>query len=431
LAHTDQFETGTGTSATLHEPFLERAAAGEESGGGGGHALGAFLTMRLVDQFAADGHTTFSDALAYQIASTRDYITNLHPQTVELGHLQEVARVSDHAQTRDDRRLLWPPMLAFAYWLEQEHRLAESLDVIETAFRLSDGRDAEEEIAGHLQLARVCRKLSRYPAATASYREASEMARRRGDIHSELLGRIGQGIVLQKLGNLPQSEHMLRAVIRDAFAHGDPDAEARARHDLSNALMLMGRPRGAVPEAYRAFELYGTEQQRLRALGDLGMAFKMLQNYTAAEDAFSVVIASPACTTDVRINTMLELLDVASAIGDRVGFERCRRELDGLREVMRPDAHVDLRIKLGSGLAAFGLRERGKVLLQEAVQLAEAHQLNAYLFQAEQLMNDFAATASEAKLSAESEAETGTQEREEAETLRVAGELHLLRAGVG
>lgn len=408
-------------SPTLHEAFLERAATPDAGPGGGGHALGAFLTMRLVDQFAADAGAAFPDALAYQITSTRDYLVNLHPQSVELGHLQEIARAAGAAHERDEGRLLWPPMLAFAYWLEQEHRLSEALDVIETAMRLSDGRDAEEEVAALLQRARLVRKLSRHEEALEGYREASAMAQRLGDGHSERLGRIGQGITLQKVGNLPQAARLLESVIRDALAAGDRDAEARARHDLANAWMLMSQGEAAVPEAFRAFELYGTEAQRVRALGDLGMAFKMLAQFQPAEDAFQLVLRSAACTTEVQINTMLELLDVAAGTRDRVSFERWRRELDALADVMRPDAQVDSRIKLGKGWATFGHPDRGRVLLEEAVALAEQHGLNAYLFAAEQALRELPAETPEP-------AGGARREPQDAETLRVAGELHALRA---
>lgn len=417
---------GPSPSPTLHEAFLERAASVDPGMGGGGHALGAFLTMRLVDQFAAETGPAFPDALAYQITSTRDYLANLHPQTVELGHLQEIARAAGAAHERDTNRVLWPPMLAFAYWLEQEHQLSEALDVIETALRLSDGRDAEEEVAALLQRARLVRKLSRYDEATASYRAGQAMAARLGDGHSERLGRIGQGITLQKVGNLPQAVRVLEGVIEDALEATDEDAEARARHDLANAYMLMGRPSVAVPEAFRAFQLYGTEAQRIRALGDIGMAFKMLAEFQPAEDAFQIVLGSSACTAEIRINTMLELLHVAASTRDRVSFERWRKELEA-NDVMRPDAMVDLRMKLGLGWAAFGHPERGRALLREAVSLAEQHGLNAFLFSAEQALEELA-EATNAVVDHRTVAVEG--ETEGVETLRVAGELHALRAAV-
>jgi hypothetical protein len=201
-----------GSTPRLHEAFLERAAhAGVSESDRSG--LGAFLTLRLVDQFAADALGGDPEAIAYQITATREFLHDIYPITPEVTNLREIVRVAEAAQQLLDQRMLFAPLLAFAFMLEEELRLEEALDVLETAGRLSDGRDGEEELATGLQLARVLRLSGQFGEARDAYAAAGRIAVRMADTHSALLSRIGRGIVLQKLGNLPESERTLREVV--------------------------------------------------------------------------------------------------------------------------------------------------------------------------------------------------------------------------
>lgn len=402
----------------MHEPFLERAAVPERADEGG-HALGAFLTMRLVDQFAAEDRPVHGEALAYQIAATRDYLLDLHHRTDEVGHLLEIARLAQAAHERRDRRLLWSPMLAYAFYLEQEMHLDEAGDVLDTALRLGDGRDEEEEVAALLQRGRVLRQASRYQEATQSYRAAGEVALRKDDLHSVRLSRIGQAIVMYKLGNLPESEQVLEGVILEAATAGDRDAEARARHDLANVYMLMDRPARAVTLGFQAYELYDTAIQRLRALSDIGMAFKMLGNYAAADDALALVMNGDIPEW-MQINTSLEMLELASLTQNRMSFERLRRKLEASMEVMHPDQLVDFDLKAGMGFASFDERELAEAALRAAISRAEELQLNTYLFQAETALRELGSNTGTQRGSGDAAAQP-------AETSAVADQLRALR----
>ncbi|HKI94326.1 MAG TPA: hypothetical protein VJ992_03440 [Gemmatimonadales bacterium] len=374
-------DAGVRPGTHLHEAFLERAGAADGEAGVGGHALGAFLTMRLVDQFAA-GVTPYADAVRYQIDATRDFLHNLTPQMAETAHLLDIVRATDAAHVTQDRRVLWGPLLRFALWLEDDLRLAEALDVLDAALRLSDGPDAADELAARLQRARICRKATLYAEATAEYARAGETARRLDDHHAERLSRIGRANVMQKVGNLPGAEEALRAVIAEADAAEDAYAVACASQELANAFRLMERPGPAVSFAFRAYEAYETPVERLGAMADVGLAFKMLGNYAAAADAFGIVVTGQVPET-VRIDTIVELLDVTARIGDRMGFERWRRELMDRDAILSPDQRVDFHVALGTGYAAFGHPDRAANALRHAVATAAEHGLNARLYLAE------------------------------------------------
>jgi tetratricopeptide (TPR) repeat protein len=371
---------------SFHEPFLARAAE-ESSEGSGDNGLGAFLTLRLVDQFAVDKGKIHQDATTYQIKATGEFLDDIYPCTTDVTHLRELVRVADAALSENDRRLLFAPMLAFAYWLEQELRLEEARDVLTTALRLSDGRDGEEEVAAHLNLGRVQRVSGNFAAARSSYERCGQMAARLGDNHSVLLSRIGQAVVLQRVGNLPESEKALRDVLEQANTIGDTDVEARACHDLGGTLYFAGRLEQAIPFAFRAYELHSSPVRKLRALSDTGTMLKELGCYDAARQALYVVLSShpPA---EVRTNAVLELLELSAIVRDRVSFERWRQELTQQRSELSSEQLVDFELKLGAGFTHFARLTKAEEHLQYALRLAEEYGMGERIFHCEERLRE-------------------------------------------
>lgn len=373
--------------SSLHEPFLQRAASASGDQSASAHALGAFLTLRLVDQFAGDFEAAHPDALAYQTQATRDFLAELHPTTVETNYLLEIVRVAEGIRSSGAVRLLWPPLLALAHWLEQELRLDEALDVLESAIALSDGRQSEEEVSTYLQQGRVLRLMGRFGDSTSAYALGGQVATQLGDRHSALLSRIGRAIVLQKTGNLPESERVLRDVLAEARRLGDRDAEARACHDLSNTMYARGRNEEAAVLAFRAFELYEHPIQQTKALSDAGLVLKELGLYAAAKQALGAALsASPPPET--RYRAMVELLELSALVSDRLSFERIRRDLEFSYERLPFDEQVEFRLKLGVGLSVFDRTSEAVAQLECALALAEQHRLAERLFKIEAVLQE-------------------------------------------
>jgi tetratricopeptide (TPR) repeat protein len=373
-------------STGLHEPFLERAAD-KDSHDTGSNGLAAFLTMRLVDQFAADREDVSREAVRYQIAATRKFLEDLYPRNPEVTSLREIVRVAGAAIDVRDRRLLFSPLMAFAFWLEQELRLEEALDVLDSALNLSDGRSAEEEVAGLLQKARVLRLSGKFDDARAAYQKGGKIAANVGDKHSVLLSQIGRGVVLQKLGNLPESERILCDVISAAQRVEDRDAEGRACQDLAATLYFAGRMAQAANYAFRAYELLEQPLQRLRALSDTGVFLKELGHYSEASKAFAVVLGSNP-PLDVRARTVAEMIDLSAVTADRIGFERWRRDLAEQYDRLPPDDKVDLDIKVGSGLLEFGMRGQAEKHVRRALSVAEECKMGERIFKLEELLQN-------------------------------------------
>ena len=380
------FASASTSSLGLHEPFLKRAAEGGEHTDGD-IGLGAFLTLRLVDQFGMKSTKSARAAIEYQCLATMKFVEDIRPLSEQTAMLSELVRVSEVAVDSDEPRLLLPPLLAFAYCLEKETSFDEALDVLETTLRLSDGRDGEEEVAALLQKARICRLSGRLAEARTAYELGGAMALRMGDSHSELLSRIGRGIVARQVGNLPESEKMLQTVIADARECDDSDAEARACHDLAGTLHFAGRAVEAVPLAFQAYELYESSLQRALALSDTGTILKELGQYSAAKDALSIVLAGDL-SPDERARTELEFLDLAALTDDRLTFERYRQSLATQTGTLPPEVQLDFELKLGVGLSLFEEYDHGVAHLRRAVQLAEQFGMAERIFHAEQQLEE-------------------------------------------
>jgi tetratricopeptide (TPR) repeat protein len=374
------------SSLGLHEPFLKRAADGSEQTDGD-LGLGAFLTLRLADQFGAEINGSGRAAIEYQCSATRKFIEDIRPRSERTAMLLDLVRVAEVALELSEPRLLFPPLLAFAYCLEKEPRVDQALDVFETMLRLSDGRDADEEVAALLQLGRVLRNAGRLGEARSAYEQSGAMAARLHDKHSVLLSQIGVGVVARFLGNLPDSERTLRSVIAEARKCDNRDAEARACHDLAGTLHFAGRATEAVPLVFRAHELYESPLQQAKALSDTGAILKELGHYTAAKDALSLVLVHDL-PPDERARVELEHLDLAALTGDRFTFERCRQTLAVKSGALLPEVQLDFELKLGVGLSQFEEYEHGEAHLRRAIALAEQFGMAERIFYAEQQLEE-------------------------------------------
>ncbi len=364
----------------LHEPFLARAS--EPGAELGRHALGAFLTLRLVDRFRPDEEPAHPLALAYQIRATRDYLHDLHPQTPEATHLLEVVRLADAVQKGSVRSLLGPPLLAYAFWLEEELQLEEALDVVETTLGLNDGKASAEEIAALLHRGRILRQLGHLEEARASYEAGRVKAVGAGDTHSALLSRIGDAIVMRQLGNLRGSEKALLTVLKDAEELRDVDAQARAHHDLGAALLHMDRAHRAITHLYQAFELYERPAHKFRALSDLGEGLRREGRYRAARDAFTLVLRAGG-TEELRASAMIALLEISAQVGDRVGFASWKRQIGATAQDLPVERQALFHLQLGLGYAGFRQLRSAERSVRKAIAIAEQHHLNEYTFRAE------------------------------------------------
>src|SRR6059036_17517 len=283
-----------------HAVFLQRMASGS------GQA--AFIVLRLVDLLGPEHATLHPDAFRYQYVATARCCRDLPPGATETSHLVGLVRGTHDAFEQGSVGLVLPALFAYAHYLEDEMRLEEALDVLDTLLRVSGEKlPATDAVGARLRRARVYRKLNEFDAAEQSYAEGGALAAAIGDTHSELLSRIGRGYVVTARGNLAEAEHALRGVLADAEAGADHDAAALAHQALAVVLSTGGRPVEAIPHEWRAFQLYGDGSSRMRVLSDLGTMLLTVGDVDGAERALNEIVRHGA-TRDVLDNALIELM---------------------------------------------------------------------------------------------------------------------------
>lgn len=351
---------------------------------------GAFLALRLLDLLAPDRDPPASDVFRYQSGATERYCDDLFADGPEAAHISGLVRITAEAYRVEDIRLVAPAMLAYGHYLEDEGHYAEGEDVLESLLRVgADRLAAADRVAALLRVARVRRKMAQFDEAVVAYEEAGALARSSGDEYSSLLSRLGLANVLWGRGNVSEAERQLHGVLIAARSLRHRDAEARAEHGLGTVLgsRSYGRPDASVGHLWRAFELYEDEASRIRTLGDLAFSLMSLGQYAAAEGALTIVVRSPAATSENIVHAVLELMNCASARRDRVGFERWRGECEARRDVMPPNALADFFHKLGIGQARFGNFKLARSLFDDAIAVAGQHSLRELEFRFERVKN--------------------------------------------
>jgi tetratricopeptide (TPR) repeat protein len=379
-------ESAPGLYSLPHAVFLRRLASATR-GTSLDARLGraAFVALRLIDLLGPDEHPPTPDAFHYQHAATERACRGLPADRPETSHLIGVVQSTADAYHTQDVGLLFPALFAYAHYLEDEMRLEEALDVLETLERVGGDRfRAEDRVAARLRVARVLRKVNRFDEAERAYEEAGAQADTIGDSNSALRSRLGRAEALRGRGNLVSAEQSLRNILADAEREGDREVQALAHQCVAAVLGARGEPATAIPHLWRSFQLYGDETQRTRALADLGAVLLIVGDVSGAEHALNEVVRRGDSEEAVN-NALIELMNCASFRRDRVGFERWRERCEAQQGRMPPNVRVDLVLKTAIGRARFGQLDRADTLLTSAMRTAESAGLNEFVFRIERI----------------------------------------------
>ena len=389
-------ETGSSPNTLTHEPFLERARLQREreSDVSARLALGAYVVARLVDKLLTlDNDDEQLEGFRWQLEAVRRHINELPADAPETAHLAGVvAAVPVQGKPNSG---LWMSLTAYAYFLEHEARLQEALELLMLAARSQGDQAPLEDFAAYaLFAARLNRLLARWEAATSCYSAAEDAASVIGDAFSVLRGRLGRGSVYRGQGNFPAAHAAAEDVLRQAVELRLPEAQAMAYADLGAIYGAQGLRLEALDAQYQAFRLSADTPHQMQALGNLAIGLSEIGALEAARLGFQIVIGSNA-SIEVRVNALLELMDLESSVSNRVAFERYRSDVEELGSRMSPRMSVDYHYKVGVGLARFGQTPRGKASLTTAIELAERHGLNAWYFKVEQALRELAERSAE------------------------------------
>ncbi len=208
---------------------------------------GAFLALRLVDLLRPGGEAAHPDAFRYQHAATERMCRELPTAGTETGHLNGLVRSTAEAFRSRNPRQVVPALLAYAHYLEDELRLEEALDVLETLVAVgADQLGCSDAIAAQLRIGRVNRKLNRFDEADMAYALAGLLGEAAGDVHSVFLSRVGRALSVQARGNLAMAEQSFREIAAEARGSQEREIEAHSEHALGTTLLLRGQVAEAI-----------------------------------------------------------------------------------------------------------------------------------------------------------------------------------------
>src|SRR5437870_5456283 len=190
-----------------HAVFLHRLA-GESPSSALEPRLGraAFVALRLVDLLGPEYTTLHPDAFHYQHVATARCCRDLPPGATETSHLVGLVHGTHDAFEQHRVGLVLPALFAYAHYLEDEMRLEEALDVLDTLLQVGGAKLTPADAVGaRLRRARVYRKLNEFDAAERAYAEGGALAATIGDTHAELL----------IVGDVDGAERALTEIIRN------------------------------------------------------------------------------------------------------------------------------------------------------------------------------------------------------------------------
>ena len=380
-------QTCTERDSLPHAVFLKRLAGAPTATSVDGRlGNGAFLALRLVDLLGPGSEPAHPDAFRYQHAATERMCRELPATSTETGHLTGLVRSAAEAFRSRNPGQVIPALLAYAHHLEDELRLEEALDVLESLVAVGAERlGCSDAIAAQLRIGRVNRKLNRFDAADMAYALAGLLAEAAGDVHSAFLSRVGRALSVQARGNLAMAEQSFHEIAVEARAAEDREIEAHAHHALGTTLLFRGQIAEALVHVWRAFELYEDGGSRMRALGDVGTMLLTLGEVAVAERALGEVVTRGSGMQDVVSNAIADLMHCASFRRDRLGFERWRAACEARKGSMPPNILADFYLKAGIGQARFGQFCKAERLLDKAVELANNAGMHELVFRGERI----------------------------------------------
>ncbi len=174
---------------------------------------------------------------------------------------------------------------------------------------------------------------------------------------------------------------MFSAVVEQCRTVAAQEVESLALQDQA-IVALHRRDVSAVCLGYRALELAESEVQREKILGNLGAFFVAMGRHEAARDAL-LIQEAVATTEKSRVQARINLLSLAGRQRNGELFTQYRAQISAAS--LTPEVQVNYLVESARGFIELGSPDQATVLLDEAQRVAEAHDLNRAVHEAEEL----------------------------------------------
>ena len=361
---------------SMHYPFLADAVT-EDGGTGYSRGFAAYLTLRLVDEFASDDR---SERLDYQITATREFLDDVYPQTTEVELLSEVVEGATAAAATESSGLahVMSPVCDYATYLEGEGRLEHALDVVETGLALG----GDDETAMTVWRGNLLLQLARPIEAMFAFKDGLAQAEVCGDEHNALFARLGWGRALIGRDQDAEAAKMLDEVRTTAESVGDNLAEGEACCCLGEIALRDKRLAESKDLLHRGFTLLSNCPDVGFFMLSLGVQLKKLESYDSAERVLNEVYS---CCEIPRLRTeaAIHMIHVVALCDDQLGFKRWCGQADG---DVAPSLEVLRELAIGRGEAHFGRPQAAARHIHKAQRIAVENELEDLEVEAEEVL---------------------------------------------
>lgn len=367
-----------------HLAFFEELGKMDESDPSWRAVSAGLVTMRLVDQWIADGPVA-SRVDSWGVSAVREAIAQM-PDTTPIRRILSTVVDVMTSSTAVDMHALTPRLMAYAEALDYEARWGLAADVYQTiADSTHPIEDADLSVAANLQLGYCLRTLGDLDASSVAFGAAAQVADAAGDLMGVLRARLGEAKLAMSRGNIPRAESILDTTIQSARVHQFDEVHANALVDRAFIAGSGGRHDQAINLSYRALELSSVQRRRDRILTNIATGFRHLGLAVAARDAY-LVLAATAQEQYIRWMAELNLMELAAEQGIELQFDKYRRDLDSAD--FSPQLRVTYLLHVGRGYHALGSADKGIPYLERAIELAADQELNQLLFEAEAALTE-------------------------------------------
>lgn len=345
--------------------------------------MAGFVTVRLVDKWS-EALRGFLAPRPSEVAAVRDAIDKVAPGPARNALTAIVDAITQSWGRR--RSQVSARLLAYAALLYDTHEWALAGDIYRTFLALAMTEPDLRLVMHAWHRVGLCEGwLGHYPEAQSAHETARALAAVDGDRYIELAAEHGLALVALRRGNIPQADERFSAVVAACEQHlaavpALANVLATTLHDQGVASIERREFDRAIELLARALDQACDQRQRDRILIDIAAAFvEMGLRDTARRTYLLVELTSE--DRSLRWIATLNLMHLATLDGAETVFERYRQQMSG--ESMPPRLAVEYQIILGEGFRRFGRDQQAHQAFDRAVVVAERHQLNRLLIQAE------------------------------------------------
>jgi len=271
---------------------------------------------------------------------------------------------------------------------ERQDHISGALELYECGFEIAAAvGEAEPAIRAARMSGRALRRQAEWEQADAWYEVVLAIARGSGLETLAARSLAGLGLIRRERGNLPAARGRLSEALAVAESAGDRETLASIHHDLMGLEQLAGDLDAALRYGWQAVNRYESTLGRSRCMAGLAGVLMEMGDWSAAEDAYRLVVAS-SDELYYRVYAYDGLAYVSALRGDSSAFDHWTTQSDEAGWESGPRAaKAEILCFRGLGCRSLGRIDDARAWLERAVDFADAHGFSRVLFRAESALD--------------------------------------------